>query len=53
MALCNKWAALKMIDNMDVGTFIQIVSETLNDLRSIGVIVDNDMVVHKILTKLP
>jgi hypothetical protein len=38
---------------MDVGTFMQIVSETLNDLRSVGVIVDNDTAVHKILTELP
>jgi hypothetical protein len=53
MALRNKWAALRMTDNIDVGTFMHIVSETLNDLRSIGVIVDNDTAVHKILTELP
>jgi hypothetical protein len=53
MALRNKWTALKMTDNMDVSSFMQAISETLNDLKNAGVEIDNDTTVHKILTELP
>jgi hypothetical protein len=53
MALRNKWAALRMTDGMDVASFMQAVSEIISDLRNVGVIIDNDTAVHKILTELP
>jgi hypothetical protein len=52
MALRNKWTALRMTDGMDVVFFMQVVSEIISDLCNVGVIIDNDMAVHKILTKL-
>ena len=53
MALRNKWVALRMVDGINVASFMQAVSEIINDLRNVGVIIDNDTTVHKILTKLP
>jgi transposase InsO family protein len=53
MALRNKWTALRMSDGMDVASFMQAVSEIISDLRNVGVIIDNDTAVHKILTELP
>jgi hypothetical protein len=44
--------ALRMTDGMDVVFFMQVVSEIISDLCNVGVIIDNDMAVHKILTKL-
>lgn len=39
---------------MDVATFMQTIVELLNyELRNVGVIIDNDTAVHKILTELP
>ena len=53
MALRNKWTALRMFDGMDVASFMHVVSEIISDLRDVGIIIDNDMAVHKILTELP
>jgi hypothetical protein len=50
MALRNKWAALRMTDSKDVSSFMQAVQDNLNDLRYVGVIINNDTAVHKILT---
>jgi hypothetical protein len=53
MALRNKWTTARMTAGMDVSTFMQTVGEILSDLRHAGVVIDNDTVVHKILTELP
>ena len=56
MALRNQWASFRLPDNMDVVTFMQTIVELLikkNERRSVGVIVDNDKIVHKILLELP
>jgi hypothetical protein len=53
MALRNKWAVLRMTDSMDVSSFMQAVQDNFNDLRNAGVIIDNNMAVHKIFTELP
>ena len=42
-----------MTTNMDVGTFMRIVSEILSNLKYARVKNNNDTIVHKILTKLP
>ena len=42
-----------MTYKIDVATFMQIIFELLNELRNVGVIIDNDTAVHKILTELP
>ena len=53
MTLRNQWASFSMTDKMDVVTFMQSIAELLNELRNVGVIIDNDTAVHKILTELP
>ena len=53
MALRNKWTILRMTDGMDVASFMHATSEIISDLCNVGVIIDNDTTVHKILTKLP
>ena len=52
MALRNKWTSLRMSEYVDVGTFMQAVTEMINELKHARVEIDNDTAVHKI-TELP
>ena len=53
MVLRNKWTSLIMTDGMDIASFMQAVNEIISDLCNVGVIIDNDTAMHKILTELP
>lgn len=53
MTLRNKWHDCKMTDDMDVSTFMQVVYNLLKDSRLANQVMDDPLVVHKILTHLP
>ena len=53
MILRNKWHDCRMTDDMDVFACMQVVYDLLKDLRLADQIMDDPMVVHKILTHLP
>lgn len=42
-----------MTNNMDIASFMQIVSKLLNEPKNAKVIIHDDASIHKIITKLP
>ena len=53
MVILNRWAALRMTDEMEVTNFMQEVYGLLNELDAIGQPQANTIVAHKILNALP
>jgi hypothetical protein len=50
MTLRNQWTSFRMTDKMGVATFMQTIDELLNEFKNVGVVINNDTAVHKILS---
>ena len=53
MVLQNKWFEAKMLESMDVSSFMQLIYGLLKELGARGQQIDDAIVVHKILTHFP